>query len=103
MTRSERNLLVLCLVILVVAAPAFADEGLATFSDTELLARAGKLIRLIGGAAAPIVVSWGFLMKGIKSGDPNVDSNIYIKDGIIRGICCVAAWGAGQWLYSSFK
>ena len=67
MTRSEKNLLVLCLVTLIVAAPAFADEGLATFSDNELLAKAGKLIRMIGGAAAPIILAWGFLMKGLKS------------------------------------
>lgn len=103
MTRSEKNLLVLCLVTLIVAAPAFADEGLATFSDNELLAKAGKLIRMIGGAAAPIILAWGFLMKGLKSSDPTVDSNIFIKNGIIGALCSMAAWGAGQWLYSAFK
>lgn len=103
MKHSQKHLLFLCLVVLLVAVPAFADEGLSTFSDNDLLAKAGKLIRMIGGAAAPIILAWGFLMKGLKSSDPTVDSNIYIKNGIIGAVCSMAAWGAGQWLYSAFK
>jgi len=90
-------------VVLVVVAPAFADEGLSTFSDNDLLAKAGKLIRMIGGAGAPIVLSLGLLMKGIKSTDPTVDSNVYLKAGIVGALCMMAAWGGGQWLYSAFK
>lgn len=103
MKRLEKNLLVVGLGILVMAVPAFASEGLSTFSDNDLLAKAGKLIRMIGGAAAPIILSWGFLMKGLKSSDPTIDSNVYIKNGIIGALCAMAAWGAGQWLYTAFK
>lgn len=103
MKRFMRNYLVVLVALAALATPGFADEGLATFSDNELLARAGKLIRMIGGAAAPIILAWGFLMKGLKSTDPNIDSNIYIKNGLIGAISAMVAWGAGQWLYTAFK
>ena len=76
----------------VLSSGLWAVPGLDTITEQGLIDKLGKIIKMIAGVAAPIVLSLGLLVGGIKYHNGDEEAISYIKGGVIGAIICFAAW-----------
>ncbi|MBI2118961.1 MAG: hypothetical protein HYT97_04970 [Elusimicrobia bacterium] len=82
------------------AANLWADLG--NVNENTLKESIGRVIGLISGIAAPVVLALGLLVGGIKYHNGDEEAISYIKGGIIGAILAGGAWGISKWLLTAF-
>ena len=89
---SAKNLVLCGVMLSVLSSGLWAVPGLDTITEQGLIDKLGKIIKMIAGVAAPIVLSLGLLVGGIKYHNGDEEAISYIKGGVIGAIICFAAW-----------
>ena len=92
---SVKNLAV-CGIMLAVLSSGLSGSGLEPITEQGLIDKLGKIISLIAGIAAPIVLALGLLVWGIKYHNGDEEAISYIKGGVIGAVICFAAWALAK-------
>jgi len=101
MKRHEKLWILLAVVFVAAAVPAFAAAPPDLLTEPDIKEKIGKIIKLISGILGIVVVAIGFLIGGVKSLNGAEDAMKWIKGGTIGGFLCFSAWGLAKLFMST--